>query len=79
MKLLKRVRATALAVLLTGASSAFAESPRRGVQGTMAALPGLYPDKAPKTVENFLQYANKCSTRERSFTRDRRFMIRRRF
>jgi len=60
MKLLANVvRATALAVLLTGASSAFAESPRVEFKTTMGGFTlELYPDKAPKTVENFLQYAN---------------------
>ena len=60
MKLLANVvRATALAVLLTGASSAFAESPRVEFKTTMGSFTlELYPDKAPKTVENFLQYAN---------------------
>jgi len=52
-------RATALAVLLTGASSALAENPRVEFKTTMGSFTlELYPDNAPKTVENFLQYAN---------------------
>jgi peptidyl-prolyl cis-trans isomerase A (cyclophilin A) len=55
----KALRATALALLLAGASSAFAENPRVEFKTTMGAFTiELYPDKAPKTVANFLQYAN---------------------
>jgi len=58
-KLANVLRATALAVLLTGASSAFAENPRVEFKTTMGSFTlELYPDKAPRTVENFLQYAN---------------------
>src|SRR6266850_5852923 len=60
MKLLAHVlRATALAVLLTGTSSALAENPRVEFKTTVGSFTlELYPDKAPKTVENFLQYAS---------------------
>ena len=52
-------RAAALALLLAGAPSAFAENPRVEFKTTMGAFTlELYPDKAPKTVANFLQYAN---------------------
>jgi cyclophilin family peptidyl-prolyl cis-trans isomerase len=55
----KALRVTALALLLAGASSAFAENPRVEFKTTMGAFTiELYPDKAPKTVANFLQYAN---------------------
>src|SRR4029077_8977463 len=41
------------------AQSAFAENPRVEFKTTMGAFTlELYPDKAPKTVANFLQYAN---------------------
>jgi peptidyl-prolyl cis-trans isomerase A (cyclophilin A) len=53
------LRAAALAALLAGATSAFAENPRVEFKTTMGAFTmELYPDKAPKTVANFLQYAN---------------------
>ncbi|HZF19268.1 MAG TPA: peptidylprolyl isomerase [Burkholderiales bacterium] len=52
-------RAAALALLLAGAPSAFAENPRVEFKTTMGAFTlELYPDKAPKTVANFLQYTN---------------------
>ena len=52
------LRAAALAALLTGPASAFAENPRVEFKTTMGSFTlELYPDKAPKTVENFLQYA----------------------
>ena len=53
------LRAAALAALLAGATSAFAENPRVEFKTTMGAFTmELYPDKAPKTVANFLQYVN---------------------
>jgi cyclophilin family peptidyl-prolyl cis-trans isomerase len=55
----RALRAAALALLLAGAPSAFAENPRVEFKTTMGAFTlELYPDKAPKTVANFLQYAN---------------------
>jgi peptidyl-prolyl cis-trans isomerase A (cyclophilin A) len=52
-------RAAALAVLLAGSSSALAENPRVEFKTTMGSFTlELYPDKAPKTVANFLEYAN---------------------
>jgi peptidyl-prolyl cis-trans isomerase A (cyclophilin A) len=57
--LLGTLRAAALAWLLTGASAAFAENPRVEFKTTMGSFTvELYPDKAPKTVANFLEYAN---------------------
>jgi peptidyl-prolyl cis-trans isomerase A (cyclophilin A) len=53
------VRAAALALLVSGASSALAENPRVEFKTTMGSFTlELYPDKAPKTVANFLQYVN---------------------
>src|SRR5258706_11518257 len=53
------LRAAALLLLLTVASSAWAENPRVEFKTTMGRFTlELYPDKAPKTVENFLQYVN---------------------
>ena len=53
------LRTTALALLLAGTSSAFAQNPRVEVKTTMGSFTlELYPDKAPKTVANFIQYAN---------------------
>jgi peptidyl-prolyl cis-trans isomerase A (cyclophilin A) len=53
------LRAAALAVLLAGSSSALAENPRVEFKTTMGSFTlELYPDKAPKTVANFLEYAN---------------------
>ena len=52
-------RAAALLLLLTAASSAWAENPRVEFKTTMGSFTvELYADKAPKTVENFIQYAN---------------------
>ena len=59
LKFANVLRAAALGVLLTGASSALAENPRVEFKTTVGRFTlELYPDKAPKTVENFLQYAN---------------------
>jgi len=53
------LRIAALALLLAGASNALAEDPRVEFKTTMGSFTlELYPDKAPKTVANFLQYAN---------------------
>lgn len=53
------LRSALLALLLTGASSALAENPRVEFKTTMGSFAlELYPDKAPKTVANFLQYVN---------------------
>jgi peptidyl-prolyl cis-trans isomerase A (cyclophilin A) len=53
------LRTAALVLLLTGSSIAFAQNPRVEFKTTMGSFAlELYPDKAPKTVENFLQYAN---------------------
>jgi peptidyl-prolyl cis-trans isomerase A (cyclophilin A) len=57
MKLILRI--TALALLLVGASGALAQNPRVEFKTTMGRFTvELYPDKAPKTVENFMQYVN---------------------
>jgi peptidyl-prolyl cis-trans isomerase A (cyclophilin A) len=51
------LRTAAFALLLTGASGALAENPRVEFKTTMGSFTlELYPDKAPKTVENFMQY-----------------------
>jgi cyclophilin family peptidyl-prolyl cis-trans isomerase len=48
-----------LLALLAGPATALAENPRVEFKTTMGGFTlELYPDKAPKTVENFLQYAN---------------------
>ena len=53
------LHATALILLLAGASNALAEDPRVEFKTTMGSFTlELYPEKAPKTVANFLQYAN---------------------
>src|SRR5882672_9742800 len=53
------LRIAALALLLAGASNALAEDPRVEFKTSMGSFTlELYPDKAPKTVANFLQYAN---------------------
>jgi cyclophilin family peptidyl-prolyl cis-trans isomerase len=58
-RLVNILRTAVLALLLTGASSALAENPRVEFKTTMGSFTlELYPDKAPKTVENFIQYAN---------------------
>ena len=55
----RALRVAALALLVAGATSAFAENPRVEFKTTMGAFTlELYPDKAPKTVANFLQYAS---------------------
>jgi peptidyl-prolyl cis-trans isomerase A (cyclophilin A) len=53
------LRTAALALLLAAASSALAENLRVEFRTTMGSFTlELYPDKAPKTVQNFIQYAN---------------------
>jgi cyclophilin family peptidyl-prolyl cis-trans isomerase len=55
----RAVRTAVLFVLLAGPALALAENPRVEFKTTMGGFTlELYPDKAPKTVENFLQYAN---------------------
>jgi peptidyl-prolyl cis-trans isomerase A (cyclophilin A) len=55
----RAVRTAVLFVLLAGPAIALAENPRVEFKTTMGGFTlELYPDKAPKTVENFLQYAN---------------------
>jgi len=59
LKFANVLRVGALALLLAGASSALAENPRVEFKTTVGSFTlELYPDKAPKTVENFLQYAS---------------------
>jgi len=54
----RRALHLAVPVLLSAASCAWAENPVVEVRTTMGRFAiELYPDKAPKTVENFLQYA----------------------
>lgn len=58
-RLVNVLRTLAFALLLTGALSALAEAPRVEFKTTMGSFTlELYPDRAPKTVENFIQYAN---------------------
>jgi peptidyl-prolyl cis-trans isomerase A (cyclophilin A) len=53
------LKIAALAFLAAGATHARAENPRVEFKTTMGSFTlELYPDKAPKTVENFLQYVN---------------------
>src|SRR5262245_64572927 len=53
------IRITVLALLLAGAPNALADDPRVEFKTTMGSFTlELYPDKAPKTVANFLQYVN---------------------
>lgn len=53
------LRGAALTLLLAAASSAVAENPRVEFKTTMGSFTlELYPDRAPKTVQNFIQYAN---------------------
>jgi len=54
----KMQRLTALFILLIAAPFAWAQNPRVEFKTGMGAFTlELYPDKAPKTVANFLQYA----------------------
>src|SRR5256712_5832811 len=54
----KTQRLTALFILLISAPFAWAQNPRVEFKTSMGSFTlELYPDKAPKTVANFLQYA----------------------
>ena len=54
----KTQRLTALFILLIAAPFAWAQNPRVEFKTSMGSFTlELYPDKAPKTVANFLQYA----------------------
>jgi len=54
----KTLRLTALFILLIAAPFAWAQNPRVEFKTSMGSFTfELYPDKAPKTVANFLQYA----------------------
>ncbi len=54
----KTQRLTALFILLIAAPLAWAQNPRVEFKTSMGGFTlELYPDKAPKTVANFLQYA----------------------
>jgi peptidyl-prolyl cis-trans isomerase A (cyclophilin A) len=58
-KVANALRVGALVCLLAGASGALAANPRVEFKTSMGRFTlELYPDKAPKTVENFLQYVN---------------------
>ena len=51
------LRTAAFALLLTGASGALADNPRVEFKTSAGSFTlELYPDKAPKTVANFLEY-----------------------
>src|SRR5499427_10559934 len=51
------LRTAAFALLLTGASGALAQNPRVEFKTSAGSFTlELYPDKAPKTVANFLEY-----------------------
>ncbi len=53
------LKIAAIALFLAGVTYARAENPRVEFKTTMGIFTlELYPDKAPKTVENFLQYVN---------------------
>ncbi len=55
----KLITACAIALLLAANSNVFASSPRVRMETTKGVVViELYPDKAPKTVENFLRYVN---------------------
>lgn len=52
-------RTAAFILLLAGSSCALAQNPRVEFKTSAGSFTlELYPDKAPKTVENFLQYAS---------------------
>ena len=54
---IRAVRTLVLLALLAGPSIALAENPRVEFKTTVGGFTlELYPDKAPKTVDNFLQY-----------------------
>lgn len=53
------LRIMAFILLMAGTSSALAQNPRVEFKTTLGSFTlELYPDKAPKTVENFMQYVN---------------------
>jgi peptidyl-prolyl cis-trans isomerase A (cyclophilin A) len=53
------LRTAALALFLAGTSSAFAQNPRVEFKTSVGSFTlELYPDKAPRTVANFMQYVN---------------------
>jgi len=55
----KLITACAIALLLAANSNVFASNPRVRMETTKGVvIIELYPDKAPKTVENFLRYVN---------------------
>ncbi len=55
----KLITACTIALLLAANSNVFASSPRVRMETTKGVVViELYPDKAPKTVENFLRYVN---------------------
>ena len=55
----KLITACAFALLLSVNSNVFAANPQVRMETTKGVvIIELYPDKAPKTVENFLRYAN---------------------
>ena len=55
----KFISACAISLLLTINANAFAANPKVRMETTKGTLIiELYPDKAPKTVENFLRYVN---------------------
>ncbi len=55
----KIISACAFALLLLANSNVFAANPKIRMETTKGTvIIELYPDKAPKTVENFLRYAN---------------------
>ena len=55
----KLITACAIVLLLAANSSVFASNPKVRMETTKGVVfIELYPDKAPKTVENFLRYVN---------------------
>ena len=55
----KLITACAIALLLAANNSVFASNPKVRMETTKGdVVIELYPDKAPKTVENFLRYVN---------------------
>jgi cyclophilin family peptidyl-prolyl cis-trans isomerase len=55
----KLITACTLALLLAANSNVFASNPKVRMETTKGVVViELYPDKAPKTVENFLHYVN---------------------
>ena len=55
----KLITACAIVLLLAANSSVFASNPKVRMETTKGVVViELYPDKAPKTVENFLRYVN---------------------